>query len=152
MVSYTQMTRPPRSGESPKRAIPIIGGSGSGKQPGLTDRPQKGTLIVGHGIEVKGGIGACEMLIVEGTVEASLEVKSLEVSKGGVCRGNLEVGNAQIAGLVEGDLTVRGKLKIQSGGRVSGTVRYGTISIEPGGQVAGDVDVTTDLVAEIGVA
>jgi cytoskeletal protein CcmA (bactofilin family) len=145
------MTRPQRTLEPAKR-VPLAGGSNGGQLPGQRDRPPKGTLIVGHGIEVKGGIGACETLIVEGTVEASLDVKSLEVAEGGLCRGKLEVGDAEIAGLVEGDITVRGKLKILSSGRVSGTLRYATISIEPGGQVAGDVDVMGDLLAESGAA
>ena len=36
---------------------------------------------------------------------------------------------------------MRGLLKIKSGGRVSGMIRYAEISVQSGGRLSGDVDV-----------
>ncbi|HEY5128245.1 MAG TPA: polymer-forming cytoskeletal protein, partial [Bradyrhizobium sp.] len=42
-------------------------------------------------------------------------------------------------GHFEGELTAHKQLVIHASGRVSGTIRYGTISIEEGGELSGDV-------------
>jgi cytoskeletal protein CcmA (bactofilin family) len=99
-----------------------------------------GTLIVGRGIRVKGKIDACQSLVVEGRVEASLTADKLEVMKDGTFTGSAEVERAEIAGAFDGTLTVRDQLSIKSGGRVSGTTRYGQIKIDAGGAISGDVD------------
>lgn len=100
----------------------------------------QGTLIVGEGIQVKGEIQSCTTLVVEGRVEASLEAAELTVRTGGVYDGTAAVTTASIAGTFSGDLTVKGLLTVESGGRVSGTLRYGELRIEKGGRLSGDVD------------
>ncbi len=152
MVSYRQMSRPQRSLTPGAPMAPAKLGAIPGQPPGPATRPPQGTLIVGQGIEVTGGIGSCDTLIIEGTVEASLDVKTLEVREGGLCKGKAETATAEIAGVVEGGLTVRGKLKVLSTGRVTGTIRYGEIAIEPGGRISGDVDVLAGVVLESGAA
>ncbi|RME67312.1 MAG: polymer-forming cytoskeletal protein, partial [Verrucomicrobia bacterium] len=104
------------------------------------DAAPSGTLIVGQGIEVKGEIDSCRILVVEGQVEAALKAETLEVLKGGVFRGSAEVERAEIAGTVDGTLIVTGELAIAPTGRVCGTIRYGRITIHSGGEIAGDID------------
>lgn len=98
-----------------------------------------GTLQVGQAIKVTGQIESCEHLVVEGRVEAELTAKSLTVLKGGVFKGAAEVDRADIAGNVEGTLTVRGTLTIKGSGKATGLIRYQRITIEGGGEIAGDV-------------
>lgn len=98
-----------------------------------------GTLLVGHGIQIKGEIESCQTLTVEGRVEAALDAKSLQVLDGGVFKGRAQVDKAEIAGSFDGTLTVRGQLSIKSSGRVSGKIRYDRIIIEGGGELSGDV-------------
>lgn len=100
----------------------------------------EGTLIVGEGIQVKGEIQSCTTLIVEGRVEASLEAAELTVREGGLYDGTAVVGAARIGGSFSGALTVNGLLTVESGGRVSGTLRYRELRIEQGGRLSGDVD------------
>ena len=114
-------------------------------------RPE-GTLIVGKGIFVKGEIESCLTLVVEGRVEASLAADDLKVRKDGVFGGNAVVETASIAGEFDGDLTVRGLLTIEAGGRVKGTIRYSEIVIQSGGQIRGDVGLIPALVADEDVA
>jgi len=109
-----------------------------------------GTLIVGRGIQIKGGIENCRTLVVEGRVEASLKAETLEVLKGGLFRGTAAVGEATIAGTFEGTLIVSKRLNIAPGGHAGGKIRYAQIAIEPGGVISGDVDAGTG--ADVGGA
>ena len=112
----------------------------------------EGTLNVGNGIFVKGEIESCHTLVVEGRVEASLEAEDLKVRKGGVFQGKAAVEVASVAGEFDGELTVRGLLTIDAGGRVSGTIRYSEIMIKTGGQIRGDVGLIPAIVADEDVA
>jgi len=109
-------------------------------------RKQDGVLTVGRGIEIKGGIQSCAKLVVEGKVEASLDAQELVVAEEGCFTGCAEVEEAEISGTFDGDLTVRGLLKIKTGGRISGTIRYAEITVQSGGRLAGDVDVLPPIV------
>jgi cytoskeletal protein CcmA (bactofilin family) len=95
-------------------------------------------LIVGKDIALKGAIEECGSLIVEGTVEATLEGSNfLEVSETGVFRGKAIVEEVIISGLFEGDLFASKQLTVKSTGRLEGNISYGTIEIELGGQING---------------
>jgi cytoskeletal protein CcmA (bactofilin family) len=113
----------------------------AGRATAPQDAPSsEGTLIVGEGIQVKGEIQSCTNLIVEGKVEASLEAVQLTVREGGLYGGKAVVQSANIGGSFNGDLTVKGLLTVEAGGRVSGTLRYGELKIEQGGRLSGDID------------
>jgi cytoskeletal protein CcmA (bactofilin family) len=102
-------------------------------------------LIVGQGIRLSGEITACDRLVVEGTVEATLnETRALEIAGSGRFTGGCEVEEAEISGNYEGELTVRKRLMIRSTGRVKGTVRYGELEIERGGKLTGSVSMLDD--------
>ncbi|HYE00304.1 MAG TPA: polymer-forming cytoskeletal protein [Alphaproteobacteria bacterium] len=97
-------------------------------------------LVVGRDIVLAGEINACEQLIVEGTVEARLrEGRSIEISETGLFKGSVEIEEADIAGRFEGDLTVRGRLKVRATGRITGAVVYGELEVEAGGQIVGEL-------------
>ena len=96
-------------------------------------------LIVGKDIALKGAIEKCESLIVEGTVEATLEGGNfLEVAETGFFKGKAVVKEVIISGLFEGDLFVSKQLTIKSTGRVEGNISYQAIEIELGGQINGN--------------
>lgn len=98
-------------------------------------------LIVGQGISLSGEITACDRLVVEGSVQVTLnETRAIEITETGrFTNGKAEVEEAEISGVYEGDLTVRKRLLIRSTGRVQGTVRYGELEIERGGRLSGSV-------------
>lgn len=100
-------------------------------------------LIVGRDIMLSGKITSCDKLVVEGRVEADLsETRAIEISPDGYFKGNAEIESAEIAGRFEGTVTVRQRLFIRSTGKVTGTIRYGTVEIEAGGEISGDVQVS----------
>jgi len=97
-------------------------------------------LIVGPNIKLKGSeITDCEILVVEGRVEASMKSRDIRIAQGGVFSGKAEIDVAEVRGTFEGELTARKRLVIYSTGRVSGVIRYGAMMIEEGGTISGDV-------------
>lgn len=95
-------------------------------------------LVIGAGITMSGEIEACDNLIVEGTVEASLKGASiLDVTETGVFYGSVEIENAVIAGRFEGDITVTGRLTVTTTGSITGTIVYGELSVEAGASIDG---------------
>ena len=97
-------------------------------------------LLVGRDIFLTGEITACNKLVIEGRVEASLaESQSIEITGSGHFKGTAECESADISGNCEGKLTVRKRLTIRATGRVTGEIRYGEIEIECGGVISGDI-------------
>lgn len=110
---------------------------------GLSSSMSQGSrMSVGPGIELKGEISNCAALVVEGNVDATLDGEALEISQRGVFTGTVRVESAEIQGRFEGDLKVTGLLRIENGGSVSGTVRYGRIEVVAGGELTGDISRT----------
>jgi cytoskeletal protein CcmA (bactofilin family) len=118
--------------------------------PGST-RPTSGEerkLTVGKGLSLAGEITSCDVLVVEGKVEAKLsDGKMLEITESGQFRGAVEIENADIAGRYDGQLIVHGRLTVRATGRISGMVKYGELEISAGGQIIGELQVTSAGVA-----
>ena len=106
-----------------------------------TAEPPAKLLIVGPDINLSGEITACDRLVVEGSVQVTLNrTRAIEIAETGrFTNGKAEVDEAEISGVYEGELTVRNRLMIRSTGRVDGTVRFGEIEVERGGQLTGSV-------------
>ena len=97
-------------------------------------------LTVGREITLSGEITSCDMLLVEGSVEANLtNCRDVDIAESGLFKGSASIEDAEIRGRFEGNLVVRKRLLIKASGRVSGTIRYGQIEIECGGQISGDI-------------
>ena len=97
-------------------------------------------LIVGPNIKLKGSeITDCEILVVEGRVEASMKSRVIRIAEGGVFSGKAEIDVAEVYGNFEGELTARKRLVIHATGKVSGVIRYGAMMVEEGGTISGEV-------------
>lgn len=98
-------------------------------------------LTVGPNIKLKGvEITDCDTLVVEGTVEATMDSRVIHIAEQGAFRGSAEIDIAEIHGEFDGTLTVRQKLVIYSTGKVTGKIRYGKVVIEEGGQLSGEIE------------
>jgi len=101
-------------------------------------------LTVGPNIKLKGvEITDCDTLVVEGSVEATMDSRVIQISERGSFKGSAEIDIAEIRGSFDGTLTARQKLVIYATGKVTGRVRYGKVVIEEGGQLSGEVEVGT---------
>jgi cytoskeletal protein CcmA (bactofilin family) len=97
-------------------------------------------LIVGRNVKLKGvEISDCDMVVVEGQVEASVVSKGMQIAKPGTLKGTAVIDVAEIDGDFTGELTAHTKLVVNGTGRVSGTIRYGSLIVAEGGEVTGDV-------------
>jgi len=102
--------------------------------------PKARRLVIGQGITMSGEIESCDLLIVEGTVEAALKGASvLEISESGMFYGTVEINEATIAGKFEGDLTVNGRLTIRATGSITGAVSYKELAAEAGATIDGKI-------------
>jgi len=106
-------------------------------------------LIVGPDVKLKGAeIQDCDILLVEGRVEATMDSRVIQIALNGAFSGKVGVDVAEIYGTFDGELTARNQLIIHASGRVSGKIRYGKILIEEGGELSGDIaSLTADLAA-----
>jgi|TARA_R110000772_G_scaffold203916_8_gene314046 cytoskeletal protein CcmA (bactofilin family) len=101
------------------------------------EKKEGSKLHVGADIHLKGEITACDRLIVEGKVEASMTSKEIEISQSGVFNGTVDIDTADISGEFDGTMKARKRLVVRKTGRVTGDISYGEIEIEPGGEVGG---------------
>ncbi|MDE3015414.1 MAG: polymer-forming cytoskeletal protein [Pseudomonadota bacterium] len=101
-------------------------------------------LTVGNDILLKGEIATCDRLVIEGKVDATLnEVHTVEIAETGSFKGAAHIEDAEISGLFEGELVVRGRLVIYATGKVRGKISYGEIEIERGGELTGEIKIAS---------
>ncbi len=140
---------PPPPGAAPRTPLPgqpmpqgqpgPQGARAPAREPG-----ERRTLVVGRGISVQGTVQDAERLVVEGTVEASMiHATELAISPGGMFKGEVEVEDAEVAGTIDGTLTVRGALIVRASGKVLGTARCRRLQVEDGGQITGRMEMLT---------
>ena len=142
------ITPTPPKPDIPRRLSEMAGGTTrrSGESASV-ERDTSRRLSVGRDITLTGEITACDQLVVEGRVEARLsECRSIEIFDTGVFKGSAEIDEADIGGRFEGDLSVRGRLRVRATGLISGSVRYGELEVEAGGRIVGTIDATDTVV------
>lgn len=97
-------------------------------------------LFVGVNIKLKGvEISNCDVLVIEGQVDATVNSKVMEISKPGTLTGTAIIDVAEIHGEFSGEITARTKLVVHGTGRVTGTVRYGKLVVAEGGTLDGEL-------------
>lgn len=137
--------RPGAQGAAPRmpEAKPVTPFSATGVMSAAAtggQRDNRRVLTVGADILLKGEIATCDRLVIEGKVDATLnDVHTVEIAESGSFKGTAQVEMAEISGVFEGDLVVKGRLVIYSAGKVRGKVAYGEIEIERGGELSGEI-------------
>jgi cytoskeletal protein CcmA (bactofilin family) len=107
--------------------------------PVLTDVPGS-KLFIGVNIKLKGvEISDCDVLVIEGQVDATVHSKLMQIAQPGTLHGTALIDVAEIHGEFSGELTARTRLVVHGTGRVSGTIRYGKLIVAEGGELSGDV-------------
>ena len=160
-MGRTPFPAPPSPAPVPPGPIPNPGmptGMSPGAPPGMAVPPRPGvqpvrapapaerrTLVVGRGISLQGTVADAERLVVEGTIEASMiHATEVMIAPGGIFKGEIEVDDAEIAGVIDGTLTVRGNLIVRATGKVLGTARCRRLQVEDGGQITGRIEMLTE--------
>jgi cytoskeletal protein CcmA (bactofilin family) len=145
--AYNRPTSPTTSPNAAAAAGTTSPAAATAAAPAVNTTPAKegeSKLTVGPNIKLKGvEITDCDTLVVEGSVEATMDSRVIQISERGSFKGSAEIDIAEIRGEFDGSLTARQKLVIYATGKVTGRVRYGKIVIEEGGQLSGEVEVGT---------
>lgn len=136
----------PAPGMAPGAAPGMAAQPRPGVQPSRPREPaERRTLVVGRGISLQGTVADAERLVVEGTVEATMiQATELMIAPGGVFKGEVEVEDAEIAGVIDGTLTARGNLIVRATGKLLGTARCRRLQVEDGGQITGRMEMLTE--------
>ena len=122
-------------------AVAAASGMAATSQPASAGKEGESKLTVGPNIKLKGvEITDCDTLVVEGSVEATMDSRVIQISERGSFKGSAEIDIAEIRGEFDGTLTVRQKLVIYATGKVTGKIRYGKLVIEEGGQLSGEIE------------
>ena len=138
---------PPFTSDFSNRVINIPGPAQLKRPPG--DHGDGRRLIVGREIRLTGEITACNTLVVEGHVDATLnESHRIEIAESGYFKGKVDIAVAEINGHFEGELIARERLIIRKSGRVAGKVSYTEIEIERGGEISGEIELISAEVSE----
>ncbi len=131
-------SRPARVAEIPNLSL---GRSGMRDGPRTIDSR---ALTIGRDIRLSGEITECELLIIEGRLEAKVpDAKTMEIAQTGSFKGSANLSDATISGEFDGELTVANRLRITSTGKVTGIIQYGHLEIENGGEIHGELTVTS---------
>jgi cytoskeletal protein CcmA (bactofilin family) len=145
--AYSQRNNPnspaaPAASTQQPAAAPVA--SVASSAPVSASQEGESKLTVGPNIKLKGvEITDCDTLVVEGSVEATMDSRVIQISERGSFKGSADIDIAEIRGQFDGNLTARQKLVIYSTGKVTGRVRYGKVVIEEGGQLSGEVEFGT---------
>ena len=139
---------PPKPSMTPSpSARPTMPGA-PGRPTGRAEAGEKRVLQLGKGISIQGSVTEAERIVIDGTMESQLlQCQELAISHSGVFKGEVQVEDADIAGVFDGTLTATGNLIIRATGRVLGVARSRRLSVEDGGQLTGRMEMITDAPA-----
>ncbi len=88
---------------------------------------------MGISTKVTGEIHSEEDFRIDGSFEGTLVTTGkLVVGEKGVLNGTIKVGNAEVMGVITGDLEVKDLLSIKKTARIEGNVKTNKLSVEPG--------------------
>ena len=98
------------------------------------------SLIIGEESTINGTIQEKNQIDIQGSVDGDVECRELIVGKFGNLKGKIKTESLSVEGTVDGELNVKGLLKLMSSGSVSGKITYGSLQINEGGKLFGEID------------
>ncbi len=108
--------------------------------------PAQNKTIIGPSLTVKGDLVGEGDLVIEGNVSGSIKTRhNLTIGKDAEIKANIEAGNAQIGGKVEGDVVVEEKLELLSTAILNGNINCQQLYIESGAIFNGQCSMKNQL-------
>jgi cytoskeletal protein CcmA (bactofilin family) len=120
---------------SPERASPTQ----------TTETPtfnSRSSAMIGKTIKIKGSISGDENLIIEGTVDGSIDLpkNDLTIGESGHVTANLTAKVIKVDGQVTGDMSGSEKVVVSKTGRVKGNIIAPRVTLEDGAKFKGSID------------
>ena len=106
------------------------------------DPSSPGTATIGESVKIHGDLSGKEDLIINGTVEGTVDFRESNVYVGekGKVNANITARNITVAGELKGELRGSEQVAIKSSGRVTGDIRAPRVVLNDGCQFKGLVD------------
>ena len=92
--------------------------------------------FIGPEVVVTGNIDTDGQLHIDGKVVGDVRCGSLSQGESGSIAGNIDAGEAKLAGLIDGAVSA-GTLLLETSARITGDVLYETLTVSTGAQVDG---------------
>ncbi len=89
-------------------------------------------------LEVQGDIRSAGQVVFEAKIKGNIAADHLVIEASGRVDGDVEARMVRVEGAVLGSLTAA-EVTVAQGGQVSGSVAYGTLSVQAGATVEGDL-------------
>ena len=136
--------------EQPDSAKPdTANAKSSTAAPKAPSASNKKPASIGSSIIIHGDVAGEEDLIVDGTIEGTVNFKdnSLVVSKNGRVTANINARVIRVDGEVKGELRGAEQVVVSPSGQVTGDIRAPRVVLEDGCQFKGSVDMSVDKMA-----
>lgn len=100
--------------------------------------------LIAEGTEVEGTLKASDDLRVSGTIIGTLNVDGKAIlAEEGKLDGDLHATDADIAGTVDGNLHISGRLVVKGTAHIKGTIRTKRLIVEEGAEFDGQCEMGT---------
>ena len=101
------------------------------------------SAVLGATIRIKGDISGDENLLIEGSVEGSVNLSSheLTIGKTGKVHANIAARTIRIDGEVNGDISGKEKVLVSSTSNIKGTIVTPKMTLEEGARFKGTIDI-----------
>ena len=112
-----------------------------------TTQQQSGTIYnaLTSGSKIIGTIIADSDIRLDGQLEGDLQCSGkVVVGESGQVKGTVDCHNAEILGLIDGQLIVKQTLALRSSGRIKGDVKTQTLIVEPNARFNGTCSMKQD--------
>jgi cytoskeletal protein CcmA (bactofilin family) len=97
-------------------------------------------LVIGPTVSVNGKIAFQREIQIDGVFEGEFEGNGkIVIGRDGFVKADMNLQEANISGKVEGNITVKGRLILQSGAEVKGNITATSLSVEEGVSIVGQV-------------
>ena len=98
------------------------------------------------GSVIKGTVNANGDFRMDGTLEGDISITGkLVVGENGMVNGNIKCQNANIIGIVKGNITVKEMLTLHATAKVHGDIILNRLAIEPGAVFAGSCRIQDEI-------
>ncbi|MBP1805849.1 bactofilin family protein [Rubellimicrobium aerolatum] len=108
--------------------------SGAAANPGAGYGAQGGRSHLVAGTRIVGDISAPGLLEIQGQVEGRVMADSVVIEERGTVNGEVQAAAVGVKGTFTGHIA-GGAVRIHASARLSGTIRYETLSIESGSEI-----------------
>lgn len=110
--------------------------------PQRASRSAAARAVIGPSIQIKGDITGGEDLLIDGSVEGTVELKENQVTigKGGRVKADVRGRSLTIEGKVEGNLFGEERIVVRQSGQVNGNLTAPRVTLEDGATFQGSID------------